>query len=235
MPASPSARSAGRPTPDLFRIDPPDFDKLVARCEHWTAEELAKRFGMPFAEAETVNPALLVFQHLFRMTRPADPRLRTSDARRAVAGACQPGDRKGGPRDVCRGDPLGHGHRPRNTTSTLPMPRPSPTSPCGCSTRSGPTTAGARAPPAAPRGRPAARGGRPRNNCSHHKHSYYLIANSEIFGSMEERAGRRRGPLRSPQRAEAVAPGYMSPPRESRVTVSKLAAILRVADAFSRP
>src|SRR5208282_408511 len=31
----------------------------------------AKRFGMPFAEAETVNPALLVYQNLFRMTKAA--------------------------------------------------------------------------------------------------------------------------------------------------------------------
>ena len=74
------------------------------------------------------------------------------------------------------------------------------------------------------------------SNRSHHKHSYYLIANSEIFGLNREetvlaahvaRYHRRSGPKPSHQE-------YMSLPRESRVTVSKLAAILRVADALSR-
>ncbi len=65
-----AVRQIGRPTdsPELFLIDPAEFDKLVARCEHWTAEELAKRFGVPFADAETINPALLVYQGLFRLT-----------------------------------------------------------------------------------------------------------------------------------------------------------------------
>ncbi len=66
-----AVRQIGRPTesPDLFLIDPKEFDKLVARCEQWTPEELSKHFGVPFAEAETINPALLVYQHLFRMTK----------------------------------------------------------------------------------------------------------------------------------------------------------------------
>lgn len=74
------------------------------------------------------------------------------------------------------------------------------------------------------------------SNRSHHKHSYYLIANSEIFGLNREetvlaahvaRYHRRSGPKSS-------HPEYMSLPRESRVLVNKLAAILRVADALSR-
>ena len=66
-----AVRQIGQPTelPELYRIDPKEFDKLTARCEHWTPEELAKRFGVPFAEAETVNPALLVYQNLFHLTK----------------------------------------------------------------------------------------------------------------------------------------------------------------------
>ena len=45
------------------------MDKLVERCERHTAEELSKRYGMPFAEAETLNPALLVYQNLLRLTQ----------------------------------------------------------------------------------------------------------------------------------------------------------------------
>jgi exopolyphosphatase/guanosine-5'-triphosphate,3'-diphosphate pyrophosphatase len=74
------------------------------------------------------------------------------------------------------------------------------------------------------------------SNRSHHKHSYYLIANSEIFGLNREeillaahvaRYHRRSGPKPSHQE-------YMSLPREARVTVNKLAALLRVADALAR-
>ena len=71
---------------------------------------------------------------------------------------------------------------------------------------------------------------------AHHKHSEYLIANSEIFGlnrneiavvSQIARYHRRSVP-------KASHPSYMALTRESRVVVSKLAALLRVADALIR-
>ena len=71
---------------------------------------------------------------------------------------------------------------------------------------------------------------------AHHKHSEYLIANSEIFGlnrhetvlvSQIARYHRRSVPRPS-------HPSYMALPRESRIIVNKLAALLRVADALIR-
>ena len=71
---------------------------------------------------------------------------------------------------------------------------------------------------------------------SHHKHSYYLIANSEVFGlrradlmvvALVARYHRRSPPKRT-------HPEYMVLPREKRMIVSKLSAILRVADALDR-
>jgi len=71
---------------------------------------------------------------------------------------------------------------------------------------------------------------------AHHKHSEYLIANSEIFGlnrqeitlvSQIARYHRRSIPRSS-------HPAYMALVRESRVIVNKLAALLRVADALVR-
>jgi len=71
---------------------------------------------------------------------------------------------------------------------------------------------------------------------SHHKHSMYLIYNSELFGLSQKdrlivaliaRYHRRSGP-----RAEHE--GYGSLGKEDRVAVAKLAAILRVADALDR-
>jgi exopolyphosphatase/guanosine-5'-triphosphate,3'-diphosphate pyrophosphatase len=69
---------------------------------------------------------------------------------------------------------------------------------------------------------------------AYHKHSYYLIANAEILGLTQEELGmvanvaryhRRSRP--KPSHAE-----YMSLPRERRIIVNKLAALLRVADAL---
>jgi exopolyphosphatase/guanosine-5'-triphosphate,3'-diphosphate pyrophosphatase len=74
------------------------------------------------------------------------------------------------------------------------------------------------------------------SNLAHHKHSCYLIGNSEIFGLNRDdteivahvaRYHRRSSP--KPSHLE-----YIALPRESRVVVNKLAAILRVADALAR-
>ena len=69
---------------------------------------------------------------------------------------------------------------------------------------------------------------------SHHKHAMYLIRNSELFGlgrqemllvSLVVRYHRRASPL-------ATHEGYSTLDRNSRIAVSKLAAILRVAIAL---
>ena len=74
------------------------------------------------------------------------------------------------------------------------------------------------------------------SNNSHHKHSMYLILNSEIFGltrsdntlvALVSRYHRRALPSRS-------HPEYQALSRDSRLIVSKLAAILRLADALDR-
>lgn len=70
----------------------------------------------------------------------------------------------------------------------------------------------------------------------HHKHSYYLIRNSEIAGispheqellALVARYHRRATP-------RPAHPEYMVLPPDQRVVVSKIAAILRVADALDR-
>jgi exopolyphosphatase / guanosine-5'-triphosphate,3'-diphosphate pyrophosphatase len=74
------------------------------------------------------------------------------------------------------------------------------------------------------------------SNRSHHKHSEYLIGNSEIFGLNRNEittvAEIARYHRRSPPRPSH--PAYMALPRETRVVVAKLAAMLRVADALVR-
>ena len=74
------------------------------------------------------------------------------------------------------------------------------------------------------------------SNRAHHKHTYYLIANSEIFGlqhsSLQMIALVARYHRRSPPTVRH--PEYMALQREQRMMVNKLAAILRVADALDR-
>lgn len=71
---------------------------------------------------------------------------------------------------------------------------------------------------------------------AHHKHSHYIISNSEIFGlgqrditliALVARYHRRSGP--KPNHAD-----YRDLTSEDRMRVSKLAAILRIADALDR-
>ena len=72
---------------------------------------------------------------------------------------------------------------------------------------------------------------------SHHKHSYYIIHNSEIFGlsmaDIETIALVARYHRHSPPKPTHI--GYNDLSREDRMRVSKMAAILRVADALDRP
>lgn len=74
------------------------------------------------------------------------------------------------------------------------------------------------------------------NNRSHHKHSMYIILNSDLFGlnhhdmqiiALIARYHRKAPPLPHHE-------GYNTLDREERMIVSKLGAILRVADALDR-
>ena len=72
---------------------------------------------------------------------------------------------------------------------------------------------------------------------AHHKHSYYLISQLGDLRA-QPRRDRRSWPT-SPATIAAASPSrrtsdYMSLPRETRVVINKLAAMLRVADALAR-
>ena len=74
------------------------------------------------------------------------------------------------------------------------------------------------------------------SNRAHHKHSYYLIANSEIFGLTRNEleivaqvARYHRQAMPKPTHLP-----YMALPRDQRMVISKLAALLRVADALDQ-
>jgi len=71
---------------------------------------------------------------------------------------------------------------------------------------------------------------------SHHKHSMYLIQNSELFGLSLRQTGLIAITARYHRKAhpDLHHEEYRALDREDRLTVAKLAAILRVADALDR-
>jgi exopolyphosphatase/guanosine-5'-triphosphate,3'-diphosphate pyrophosphatase len=70
----------------------------------------------------------------------------------------------------------------------------------------------------------------------HHKHSHYIIANSEIVGLTPEERLVVAGIARYHRKAtpDAAHPEYEALPKKDRAIVSSLAAILRIADALDK-
>ncbi len=70
----------------------------------------------------------------------------------------------------------------------------------------------------------------------HHRHSYYLLVNSEVFGlsrmDLEIVANVARYHRKGDPQSDH--PAYASLPRDARLTVNRLSAILRVADALDK-
>lgn len=234
-----AAREIGESTDsaDLVVIDPDTFDKLVDRCERYTAEELSKRHGLPFAEAETLNPALLVYQILLHQTKAeqmivSHVSMRDGlllDLAREVTGKEDEALTTGAIHSSTAiaekyHVDLDHADNVAETAVRLfDLFR----SDHGLGTRHRLLL------------RVAALlheiGGYVSSR-AHHKHSEYLIANSEIFGLSRNEIALVAQIARYHRRSvpRASHPSYMALSRESRVVVTKLAALLRVADALIR-
>jgi exopolyphosphatase/guanosine-5'-triphosphate,3'-diphosphate pyrophosphatase len=234
-----AGREIGRPTDsaDLSIVLPDDLDKLVRRCERLSAEKLAKRHGLPFTEAETLVPALLVYQHLLHQTRAEQMIVSRVSLRDGLL--MELAHQVRGEEDKTLVEEVIHSAmslvekyrvdeaHAQNVAEVAVRLFDELQPEHGLSSRHRLLL------------RVAAllhEVGSFVSNAAHHKHSYYLIANSEIYGLDRDdieivahiaRYHRRSGP--KPSHLE-----YIALPRESRVAVSKLAAILRVADALAR-
>ncbi len=234
-----AAREIGKPdaSPSLVTVDRSELDKLVRRCRRHSAEELSKRHGLPFAEAETLVPALLVYQILLHKTRAGrlivtQVSLRDGlllDLARDVTGQQDEGLLKGVIHSATAvaekyGANLEHA---RNVADLAVRLFDDLQADHGLSARH--------------RLLLRVAGllheiGSVVSSRAHHKHSYYLIANSEIFGLNRQEtlivAHVARYHRRAVPRPTHI--DYMNLPREARVVVNKLAALLRVADALIR-
>lgn len=234
-----AAREIGRPfeSADLTLIEAAEFKRLVARCRKYAPEELSKRHNIPFAEAETLIPALLVYQALLDKTQAAEVIVSHVSMRDGLL--LELAREVTGQEDETLLAGVLH-----SALSLAEKYRVDPDHAQGVA------DAAARLFDLFQ----ADHGLRPRHRLllrvaallheiggfvssrAHHKHSEYLIANSEIYGLSRGEihlvAQLARYHRRSVPRASH--PVYMALSRESRVVVNKLAALLRVADAVFR-
>ena len=232
-----AADRVGKPTKirTLRSVSARDLDKLVSKSQHHTADKLTKMYGMSFSDAETLIPALLVYQVLLHSTGAREILVSNVSMRdgllldlaQLATGAIE----ESAYDDVIRSAlsvarkyrvSLKHALHAREISVFLfdeLLGEHAMTKRCRLLLEVASllheigTFVSSRA---------------------HHKHSYYLITNSEIPGLTQEElqlvANVARYHRRSRPKPTHIE--YMSLPREKRMIVNKLAALLRVADAL---
>ena len=234
-----AASKIGQPTlsDDLISIDRGDFDKFVANCARYTPEKLARKYGIPFAQAETLIPALITYQTLLRKTMAEQLIVSQVSMRdglllelaREVTGR----EDKELQQSVLRSaksiakkyhaemehatcvselsvqlfDELQADHGLSNRMRLLLRV-------AGILHEIGGFV----------------------SDRAHHKHGFYLVNNSDVFGLSREELRIVAHVVRYHRRSvpRPSHTDYIVLPRPTRVTINKLAAILRVADAISR-
>ncbi|MBP7275497.1 MAG: HD domain-containing protein [Kiritimatiellae bacterium] len=220
---------------EFARLAPGALARLAARIVEQSADDLVRAYGLSYPEAETLGPALLTYSeivHAFGLRRILVPNisLRTSleidlasnfagteDFQRQVRHSATALAR----RFQCD---LPHAQQVTDLALRL-FEALRPEHGMGSRQKLLLECAGL-----------LHESGKFVNSRSHHKHSYYLVAHSDLFGITREEleiiALVARYHRRSPPSAAHVE--YERLARDAKLTVQKLAAILRVADALDR-
>jgi len=232
-----AAAQVGKPMDgsELRVVSRDELDELLSRCRRQTADELARTYHLPFTDAETLTPALLVYQVLLKTTRAktmvvTDVSMRDGLLLDLVSSAV-------GTRD----DSM---HREVIQSALAIAQKYHSDMPHAEHTRmlalrlfdelAGDHRLGERHRLLLEVAALLHEVGTFVSSRAHHKHSCYLIANSDILGLTQDelvmvanvaRYHRRSRP--KPSHME-----YISMSRERRIVVNKLAALLRVADAL---
>jgi exopolyphosphatase/guanosine-5'-triphosphate,3'-diphosphate pyrophosphatase len=212
------------------------FDDLVGECTDYTADELSRIYGLPYADAETLVPALLAYQALLHETRAAQIVVSDVTMRDGLLLDLAPA---GGYEDTAMESGLFQSARSIGEKYHYDAEHAEHVTDLALQL----FDAMQREHRLSSRHRVllGVAGllhdvGTYVNTRAHHKHSYYLVSNSEIFGLRKAELGIVAHVARY-HRKSCPKPShidYMSLPREQRMVVSKLAAILRVADALDR-
>ncbi|MHB8902057.1 MAG: Ppx/GppA phosphatase family protein [Thermoguttaceae bacterium] len=234
-----AAQKIGVPTDssDLYSVAAGDFNRLVAECEYLSVEQTARKHGLPIADAETLTPALMIYRALLRRAKVEEMIVSRVSMRDGLLLDLARNVRGEEDDEVVEGvlhstltlaekyhvDPE-HARDVAALSLRLfdefqPDHRLGPRERLLLHVAALLHEAG---------GYVAA--------SAHHKHSYYLLRYSEVFGLTPREmnlvahiARYHRRSVPKPSHME-----YMSLPREQRVIVSKLAAILRAGDALAR-
>ncbi len=234
-----AASQAGKegPTEHVSILDREDLKALISGCTEHSPARLAKKYRLPFAEAETIVPALLVLQSVVgatgaRQIDVADVSMRDGILMEMAGEATGRKDsevfaeiflaaRTLAQRYHCD---MEHADHVMELATGLYDKLESEL----------------RLPPRCRMLLEVAailhEVGGFISGRAHHKHSYYILSNSEIFGLRADEkeivANTARYHRRSMPKKSHLP--YVTLSRENRVIVSKLAAILRVADALDR-
>jgi len=234
-----AAAQAGKPTASeaLQKVTRPALDKLLQRCEGRPPEDLAREFGRPFADAETISTALMIYQELLRHTHVREMLVShlsmrdglLLDLARLVTGQEDTALVQGvihSAMAVAEKYLVDSNHAEHVAELAMKL----------FDALADEHGLDARAHLLLHVAALVHEVGGFVSSRAHHKHSFYLISNSEIFGlsrreitivAQVARYHRRSCP--KPSHIE-----YMILPRETRMMISKLAALLRVADALDR-
>jgi exopolyphosphatase/guanosine-5'-triphosphate,3'-diphosphate pyrophosphatase len=232
-----AAKEAGAPIKgtELYTITKLKFNRLVDKVKTKTPEELANLYNIEFTDAETLNIALLVYQELLNYTKAKEIIITSSSMReellqdlaRQITGKEDKSFAHGvihsamAIAEKYKVD-IEHASRVREIAiklfDTLQKEH-------GLNFRHRVLLETAAllheiGTFISPRG--------------FHKHSYYLIMNSEIFGLTQREVAIVANIARYHRRAQPKTSHfeYMSLSREQRIIVNKLAALLRIAEAL---
>jgi len=232
------AKQIGRPSKigDLEAVRMSRFDGLVERCLKMGTPQLCQTFGVNFQTAEMTVPALLTYQEIFQRTNVPSFLVGSTSMRHGVLRVLAS--------EVWGLENLDYQHDVLDAARSLAEKYRVDLDSAAQTERLAIRIFNEmKMEHALPQRfclllRVAAilqYCGRFVNNRSFHKHSFYLINNSEIFGLRDSetemtayiaRYSFRSGPKPSHQ-------SFASLSRETRVAIVKLAAILRVADALN--
>jgi exopolyphosphatase / guanosine-5'-triphosphate,3'-diphosphate pyrophosphatase len=232
-----AAAQVGKPVEgtNLRTISLESLDALLTTCGGSKADELARTYHLSFVEAETLTPALLVYQVLLKATGSREMTVVDVSMRDGILWdlVCSAPGRKDGhlyDEVIQSAHAIMHKYRADKVhaehTRTLAV-------------RLFDELAGEHR--LSDRHRTLLEVaallhevGTFVSSRAYHKHTYYLIANSEILGLAQDELAVVANVARYHRRSrpKPFHENYIALPRESRMIVNKLAAILRVADAL---
>jgi exopolyphosphatase/guanosine-5'-triphosphate,3'-diphosphate pyrophosphatase len=232
-----AATQVGRPIEGaaLRTVSREALDGLLGTCGSYTADELARTYHLPFFEAQTITPALLVYQLLLKAAGSKDMVVTDVSMRDGILGDLvdsAPGHEATHPYTEIIQSAQAVGQKYRTDLAHAQHTR---------------MVAVRLFDELAAEHRLSGRHrlllevaallheiGTFVSSRAHHKHSYYLIVNSEILGLTQDELVMVANVARYHRhsRPKPSHPDYMSMSREARMVVNKLAALLRVADAL---